>query len=117
MRTVRLIDFSDMAGMQDRTVAFAVNNNKPWTNEDYAYLAANMFDQSIEQLAKHLGRTASAVWTVFTKDEDFLNIREANGAVIRERNVGPRDSEKPEEGNRDNRIITSDANILFNFGD
>lgn len=109
----RLIDFSDLAGMQDRSLPFAINNHKSWTNEEYAYLAANMFDLSIEQLAKHLGRTASSVWSVFSKDADFIAIREENGAVIHERNGGS--TTKLES--RDNRIVTSDCDLLFNFGD
>lgn len=110
----RLIDFSDLDGMQDRSLAFALNNHKAWANEEYAYLAANMFDLSIEQLAKHLGRTASSVATVFNKDEAFIEIREANGAVISLRN---RSGVDEVVNGRDNRVVTSDVDILFNFSD
>lgn len=110
----RTIDFSDLGGMQDRTAAYAINNHKEWSNEDIAYLAANMFDMSIEALAKHLGRTAVAVATVFNKDPDFIAIREENGATIHGRNGGSTTT-KPE--GRDNRIVTSDCDLLFNFGD
>lgn len=110
---IRAIDFSDLGGMQDRTVATAINHHAEWSNEDVAYLAANMFDKSIEELAKHLGRTAVAVATVFNKDPEFITIREENGATVHNRH---RTGVNKIEG-RDNRIVTSDCDLLFNFGD
>ena len=110
----KTVDFSGIGEMQDRTLAAAVNNNLPWLDSDYVYLADNMFDRSIEEIAEHLGRSAYSIATVLSKNETFINLREAHGTRVANHTVGT--STKQQEG-RDNRLITSDANLLFNFGD
>lgn len=108
------IDFSELGLRQDRTLATAVNTGQVWTEADRQFLRDNMFELTIDQLAFGLGRTAFAIETILTKDAEFLNLREEAGDVPGTRNSSPK--AKVNEG-RDYRVISSDADVLFNFDD